>query len=178
MNNVIRDYRMEPSNGAITNFTEWFHQNKVAIEALFNNFVDFRIKALIYINVNYVKIDHHSGQVLERRLIAHPSSTATEVTDCDSWLAEHVSGLTSAVEKFCNRDSDLVFDGVEFADLKITLLESHSGEGSIKLPPALVKKHAVINVDCPSNCFKYAILCILHYTDVKEHRQRISQYKK
>ena len=113
---------MEPSNGAITDFAEWFHQEKVLIEALFNNLVNFRMKALIYLNVNYIKLDHQTGEVTERRVIAHPSSTATEVVDCDSWLSDHINGLKLAIDKFCERDSDLIFDGVAFADFKITLL--------------------------------------------------------
>ena len=135
------------------------------------------MKALIYLNVNYVKMDHQTGQVIERRLIAHPSSTATEVVDCDSWLSHHIDGLKLAIEKFCEKDSDLIFDGVEFADIKITLLENYSGQGSFKLPPILIKKHAVINVDCNSHCFKYAVLSILHYKDVEMNRNRTSKYK-
>ena len=177
MNNAVRDYRMQPSNGAITNFWKWFHEDKIIIEALFNNLNNFRLKALIYLNVNYVKLDHQTGEVLERRLIAHPSSSATEVVDCDAWLSQHIDGLKSMIEKFCEKDSDLIFDGVEFADIKVTLLENHSGEGSFKLPPSLKNKSAVINVDCESHCFKYAVLSILHYQDVKTHRYRTSQYK-
>ena len=178
LNNLVRDYRMQLSSGnAVTDFAVWLNQDKVVIEALFNNLTNFRMKALIYLNVNYVKLDHETGQVMERRLIAHPSSSATEVVDCESWLRQHIDGLTSAVEKFCERDSDLIFDGVEFADFKVTLLESHSGQGSFKLPTVLTKKHAVINVDCKSHCFKYAVLSILHYNDIKTNRQRVSHYK-
>ena len=177
VNNVVRDYRMEPSHGAITDFSEWFHQDKIIIEALFNNLNNFRLKALIYLNVNYIKMDHRTGQVLERRLIAHPSSSATEVVDCNSWLSQHIDGLKLAIDKFCERDSDLIFDGVEFADFKVTLLENHSGQGSFKLPSKLKTKSAVVNVDCESHCFKYAVLSILHYEDVETHRYRPSQYK-
>ena len=83
LNNLVRDYRMELSNGAIVDFAEWLEQNKNIIEALFNNLTNFRMKALIYLNANFVKMDHQTGQVIEKRLIAHPSSTATEVVDCD-----------------------------------------------------------------------------------------------
>ena len=33
-----------------------------------------------------------------------------------SWLNFHINGLKPMIEKFCERDSDLIFDGVAFAD--------------------------------------------------------------
>ena len=167
---------MEPSSGPIADFSEWFHQNKVIVEALFNNLNQFRMKALIYLKIKYIKMDHHTGQVTERLEFHIPSSCATEVVDCDSWLNDHIQGLKLNIDKFNEKDSDLIFDGVVDATLKITLLESHSGCGSFKLPPKLKKKQAVINVDCESHCFKYAVLSILHYNDVSINRHRALKY--
>ena len=40
----------------------------------------------------------------------------------------------------------------------------------------LKKKQAVINVDCESHCFKYAVLSILHYDDISVNRHRTVKY--
>lgn len=166
---------MEPSSGPIANFSEWFHQNETLVQALFNNLNNFRMKALIYLKMKYVKLNHHTGEVTERLEFHIPSSSATDVTD--TWLSYHVQGLKINVDKFNEKDSDLIFDGVESATIKITLLENYGGRGSFKLPSVLKNKMAVINVDCESQCFKYAVLSILHYEDIRKNRFRISQYK-
>ena len=36
---------------------------------------------------------------------------------------------------------------------------------------------SVINVNCDSNCFKYALLSILHFDEIKKDRQRTSKYE-
>ena len=168
---------MEPLSGSVTNIEQWFHQNTNIIEALFRNIDNFRIKALIYLKVKYVKIDRQTAQVTERVEFHIPSSSATEVVDFQTWLNFHVKGLELNVDKFNERESGLVFESIDSASIKITLLENFSGQGSFKLPKALLDKKAVINVDCESQCFKYAVLSILHYEDVIHMRHRISSYK-
>ena len=178
LNNLVRDYIMESSNGAIIDFSQWFHQNFNIIEALFSNFTEFRLKALIYLKIKYIKINHHTGEIVDRLEFYIPSSPATEVVDCDSWLDYHILGLKMNVDKFNERDSDLIFDGIESATFKISLLESYSGRGSFNLPKTLKDKKAVINVDCNSHCFKYAVLSILHYNDIGGcNRHRKSKYE-
>ena len=176
LENVVRDYIMETTEGPIIDFSQWFHQNMNIIEALFNNLNNFRIKALIYLKIKYIKMNHQTGEVVERLEFHIPSSCATEVVDCTSWLSFHIQGLKLNVDKFNERDSDLIFDGIESATFKVSLLSNYSGRSSFKLPPALKSKQAVINVDCQSHCFKYAVLSILHYNDIKVNHHRISKY--
>ena len=58
------------------------------------------------------------------------------------------------------------------------MLQNHVGNGGcFKLSKALLDKKAVINVDCQKQCFKYAILSILHYDEIDDHRHRTSKYK-
>ena len=46
------------------------------------------------------------------------------------------------------------------------------GQGVFTLPPELAKKRqAIVNVNTTGECFKYALLSVLHYNDV-EHQQR------
>ena len=42
----------------------------------------------------------------------------------------------------------------------------------------LSNKKAVLNVDCPRACFKYAVLSVLHYNDLSANRQRITKYER
>ena len=55
LENVVRDYIMETTEGPIIDFSQWFHQNVNIIEALFNNLNNFRMKALIYLKIKYLK---------------------------------------------------------------------------------------------------------------------------
>ena len=176
-NNLVRDYRMEPQSGMITDIDQWFHQNTNIMEALFRNLDNFRMKALLYLKLRYVKIDHQTGQVTERVEFHIPSSAATEVVNFQDWLNYHVQGLKLSVDKFNERESGLSLEGIESASIKITLLENFSGRGSFKLPKTLFNKKAVINVDCESQCFKYAVLSILHYQDIQQNHHRTSNYR-
>ena len=36
--------------------------------------------------------------------------------------------------------------------------------------------HAVVNVNCATDCFLYAVLSMLHYDDLKQHKERPSKY--
>ena len=75
-------------------------------------------------------------------------------------------------------DSGLIFDGVEFVILKLNVLENLDGAGFFKLPPKLSAAKSVINVDCQTACFKYAVLSILYYDDVaREHRAGVRSYR-
>ena len=106
------------------------------------------------------------------------SKTADEVIDVTEWLQRHVRGLKTNMDKWNCRDSGLEFVGFNSAKAKVTLLQDFSGEAFFTLPKALKSKTAVINVDTASHCFKYAVLSILHYHDLRSasHRDRVTQY--
>ena len=168
---------MELTSGAIIDYAEWLQQNLSLIEALFNSLSDFRLKALIYLKINYIKVNHRTGEVIGRMDAYIPSFSATDVIDVDLWLEYQIMGLKLHADEFNKRESDLIFDGIESATFKITLLQNYSGRGSFKLPKTLKDKTAVINVDCDTHCFKYAVLSILHYSEIdKTHSYRKSSY--
>ena len=59
--------------------------------------------------------------------------------------------------------------------LKVIILKN-AGVGSVfQLPEKLRKMHDVVNVDCDRACFKHAVLSVLHYDDIKKHRQCLSK---
>ena len=82
----------------------------------------------------------------------------------------HVLGIIDNFESFTKQDSDLEFDSIEALDIKFNLLINLSGWSFCKLPDKLNQMKAVINVDTRNNCFKYALLCIIQYSDVRDHR--------
>ena len=173
---TVRDYVLESSD-VIHSPNELFTKNLVIIEQMFEVLQDFLVKALIYINVKYHKIDHKTGAVIEERMIQLPSRAAEMVIDVNTWLVHHATLLEAQIESFNERDSDLEYVGIESGKIKVTLLENHGGRGHFTLPKELLTKKAVINVDTPIQCFKYAVLSILHYNDVNSHsRHRTRVY--
>ena len=74
---------------------------------MFDVFQDFLVKALIYVDVKYHKIDHATGRIIDERIISFPSRAANIVIDVPSWLEQHVTTLNARIETFNERDSDL-----------------------------------------------------------------------
>ena len=52
-----------------------------------------------------------------------------------------------------------------------------SGQGKFPLLNNLKQKQAVVNVYVKDSCFKYALLSILHYKDIHQHRGRENKYE-
>ena len=151
--------------------------NSEMIETMFDMFQDFLIKALIYVDVKYHKIDHATGRIIDERIISFPSRAADIVVDVSSWLEQHVTTLNARIETFNERDSDLQFVGIVMGKIKVTLLQNFGGSGLFPLPKSLLAKKAIINVDTPTECFKYAVLSILHYHEISGHCCRTKSYE-
>ena len=173
---LVRDYHME-SNERYFDVEKYFFDNIDLLEQMFHVVDDFIVKGLIYATGIYHKIDSKTNEIIDVRENYFISSAATPVDDVSMWLHHHVAGLKERMDAFNERDSGLVFGGICHADIKITLIENYSGQGVFTLPPALKSKTAVINVDTDTQCFKYAVLSILHYNDISKHRQRVSKYR-
>ncbi|MEL7307754.1 MAG: hypothetical protein AAGK05_07680, partial [Pseudomonadota bacterium] len=78
-----------------------------------------------------------------------------------------------------HQSSNIEFDCIERVYVKFILRENTGGQGVFTLPPKLAKKRqAIVNVDAASECFKYALLSILHYDDVSsQQRCNIDSYR-
>ena len=172
---LVRDYRMESSE-PIVDIGDFLNGNINLIRRMFEPLDSFRVKALIYMTATYVKVNQSSGEVIDTASFSFISKMADEVISLEDWLRRHVDGLNDKLERFNERDSGWIFVGIDNFQFKITLLENHGGSGTFPLPKDLLSKKAVINVDCESQCFKYAVLAILHYNDISQHRHRISKY--
>ena len=111
-----------------------------------------------------------------------PIFSARALSLIESDIDDVVANLLSKVEAFIRNGSNWVVDDVLYFDLRITKFHSAPnvrGHGAFPLPQRLAQKHAVVNVDNlgAADCFKYAILSVLHYDDVPIHRQRKAKYQ-
>ena len=65
-------------------------------------------------------------------------------------------------------------------NIRVSLVKIICGSGTVKLPPVLLGKKAVLNIDSPDGqCFQYAVVAALHHTDPcinSTHRNRYSNY--
>ena len=122
-------------------------------------------------------IKHKETETLRREKFYISSLASDHIYDFNEWYDQHSNAIRRNLTNLSKRDSDLQFDGVDALLIKINLTENLSGCGFFRLPTTLAEKRAVINVQTNSSCLKYAILSILHYSDVKTNRQRVSSYR-
>ena len=93
-----------------------------------------------------------------------------------------VNQITAKLEVFIRNGSGWIVEGVDFFKFHVTRFHSVPrlrGHGTVfQLPKRLVNKKAVVNVkNTGSDCFRYALLSVLHYHDIVPNlRDRLSQY--
>ena len=101
----------------------------------------------------------------------------------DLFLTDIYNELESRVANFMNKGSNWQIDGVKYLEMNVTRYRSlrqvagRSNRTAIPLPKSLSSKKGIINVynDGP-DCFRYALLSILHYNEIQHHRNRPSKY--
>lgn len=92
------------------------------------------------------------------------------------------SQLLSQIENFISLGSNWKCGFVDSLDMHIAFCDSiqvlaRSNYHSSALPKKLAAKSAVVNVaNAGKDCFRYALLSVLHYDDVKDNRYRPSKY--
>ena len=85
----------------------------------------------------------------------------------EEWYNSHSRRIIELIDTMNRNSSNIEFDSIERVYIKLVLHDNVSGQGVFTLPPKLAKKRQVIvNVNTVSECFKYALLSILHYNDV------------
>ena len=101
-----------------------------------------------------------------------PQSYVSAEDDGDSWYTSHSNRIIQVLDTVLHQSSNLEFDCIERVYLKFLLHDNADGQGRFALPPKLAKKRqAIVNVDADRECFKYALLSILHYNDVSEQQR-------
>ena len=177
LDGLARDYRLS-SDDVVRDVPKWMREQLSLMEACLSPLIRvFVVKAMMYVHVKFVRICPTTGDVLARRDAALPSGTSEHVVDLHEWYDSHITQFCNTLEKYTNVEgSDWMVDCLNFVQLKVSLRENVAGRGAFVLPAKLKYKTAVINVECERACFKYAVLSVLHYNDVKTHRQRVSKY--
>ena len=114
-----------------------------------------------------------AGERDEEVFLFFPSHAQSYVDDGgEQWYTFHSNRIIELLDSVLHQSSNLEFDCIERVYLKFILHESADGQGSFTLPPKLAKKRqAIVNVDADSECFKFALLSILHYDDVSEQQR-------
>ena len=90
----------------------------------------------------------------------------------EEWFANHSTRIKQLLDTFTHNGSKVIFDCIERLYIKFNLMENANGQGMFQLPAKLRKKRrSIINVDAESQCFKYALLSILHYDEVADSQR-------
>ena len=174
-NGLIRDYDMVSSQPT-SDLERFLTEMAVLVDRLFRTLSSTHlIRARMVAQVRYIH-QNEEGEV-DREADFHFSSLAADLVDnTEAWFARHSAQIISSMDNFNRQSSDFIVDRVQRVYLKLNLVENLDGQGSFKLPPKLKEKTAVVNVDVAGECFKYALLSILHYSDVSQNRCRKSSY--
>ena len=113
------------------------------------------------------------GERVEETFLFFPSHPQNVMDgDGEEWYGSHSRRIIELLDTVTQNSSNLEFDCIERVYIKLILRDNVDGQGIFTLPPLLNKKrHAIVNVDAPSECFKYALLSVLHYNDVSNQQR-------
>ena len=76
------------------------------------------------------------------------------------------------------RESEFVFDYVEWLNYIFHKLDMKRSGSYIETPDWIKKKKATINVENDDDkCFQYAVTVALNYDKIKKHHQRVNKVK-
>ena len=177
MNGLVRDYKLW-CDEIVVNIPAWLMaQYDLIGQCLSPLLRAFVVRAMMYVGVYFVRVDVQTGEIAERMMRYIPSRPTEHVVELSAWLADHVNQIASTLAQWeASEGSDWQVECLNHVMLKVTLSENVAGRGTFQLPAKLKKMHAVVNVNCERACFKYAVLSVLHYADVKHNRWRASAY--
>jgi len=141
------------------------------------------IKVYSTIAVNYHKIDITSGEVIQK-ITSYFSTLATPIQseECiNEYIEEMRRKLNEDMETFINKGSNWIVSGIDHVTLRLVRFKLLGGGKAcmlFQIPEELRKKHAVLNLQSPNHCFKYAICASLHHQEYNYHRERYNIYVK
>ena len=175
-NGRARDYEMK-SNDVVYDAERWLNAEEMLVKRVHDEMNEFLIKGRLVLKAWFVKRNPATLEVLQREVFYLSSLPADFIHDFHQWYTRHILGIIKNLENFTKQDSNLEFDSVEALDIKFNLLRNLSGRCFFQLPDNLKNMKAVINVEVKKECFKYALLSILHYNDLTKNRTRPSKYE-
>ena len=142
-------------------------------------------KVVFVINMTLIK---HGFHKVNPYSVAVPY-TITTSKDEDAILILHHSDIGNTIstsfekaknylEQAANRGSGWELQSVNKMWLHVFKFSPLSGSSYIELPDAIKAKKACVNVMNKDNrCFEYAVLCALHYEEIKKNHSRISKFE-
>ena len=174
---MVRNYELI-CDDRVVDIASWLRLQLPLLSESFSPLVkQFVVRGMFYVKVIFVRVDLRTGIVVDRITPYIPSHYTSQIVDLSVWLEEHIRHMLNTFEKFTNGESSWVLDGIEKVLFKINLTTNYDGRAFFTLPTVLKNKKAVVNVNCTENCFKYALLSVLHYNDIKDHRERVTAYR-
>ena len=172
----VRDYVMIPGDENV-DVRCWLFAEEDLVRHVFHRFDEFCVKGRLVLRAWFVKRNPATNEVMYRNMLYLSSLSAEMIHDFHQWYIQHIQAIFNNLDNLTNRDSDLELDGIEALQLKFTLANNFFGQSFFKLPEKLKRMKAVINVKTDKYCFKYALLSILHYSDININRDRSSRYR-
>ena len=101
-----------------------------------------------------------------------------QASNLDQIVDEMVGHMETQIENPALLNSRFRFNEVLFLDVNFHRLNLARGNSHLLLPGWLARKKAIIN---PQNndeeCFKWAVIAALRWTDIKSHPERISNLR-
>ena len=117
------------------------------------------------------------GERTAETFLFFPSMSQSYVDNSgEEWYSAHSRRIIELLDSVTQKSSNIEFDSIERVYIKLLLRDNVNGQGVFPLPPELVKKNrrqSIVNVNTNGECFKYALLSVLHYNDVA-HQQRLN----
>ena len=115
------------------------------------------------------------GERTAETFLFFPSMSQSYVDNSgEEWYSAHSRRIIELLDSVTQKSSNIEFDSIERVYIKLLLRDNVNGQGVFPLPPELAKKRqSIVNVNTNGECFKYALLSVLHYNDVA-HQQRLN----
>ena len=93
----------------------------------------------------------------------------------DDQITSMRNDVVNRIDKYSKEGSGWVLCKIISFNLYLYRFNLKGGGKIVALPPQLLNKHCVINIDCIENCFNYAVLSALHHSEVRDP-QRVTSY--
>ena len=160
------DYDLLP-NETCSDVLQFFQMSASLVQDLLRALSpSYILKGRMIARVRTLKLNN-TGQVEKEVFLYFASHSATIVdNDYEAWYNSHSTRIIEALDEFSRQSSDLQIDCIERVYVKLNLANNANGQGLFTLPPKIAKTKSIVNVNTASECFKYALLSVLHYNDV------------
>ena len=151
------------------------------VEDLLEYFYDanLSLKIGVMLRVQFVRLDRF-GNVMQR--VSYNFRYDAVSLDHFSFYDVNIDFIRM-IRDFISNGSNWDVDCVEYMDFDIVRYNTirhvagRSNPQGVQLPKSLKGKKAVVNVhNDNADCFKYALLSVLHYNDISINRERANKY--